>query len=450
MQEAILIKNASIVNEGKIQKGHLFCNDGRIERILYNDSYSFTENYSPRIIEAEGKILIPGVIDDQVHFREPGLTHKADIFSESKAAIAGGVTSYMEMPNTSPPTTTISLLQEKTKIAKKHSLANFSFYLGATNDNLKDLKEADPETVCGIKIFMGSSTGNMLVDDEAVLRSIFSCIKILVAVHCEDESIILANTLAAKRKFGENPPVIMHPSIRSEEACYKSSSYALELAREFGTRLHVLHISTEKELELFKSLMPHEKKKITSEVCVHHLWFDQSDYGKLGTKITWNPAIKTVKDKEALIKAVNEDVIDVIATDHAPHTEKEKTYSYFLAPSGGPMVQHSLVAMMEFVKNNHISLEKLVEKMCHAPATIFNLNDRGFIREGYYADLVLLDKNSPWTVNKENILYKCGWSPMEGQTFSTKITHTMVNGHIVYENGFFDEIPRSMQLTFKR
>ncbi len=448
--QAILIKNASIVNEGEIKKGHLFCNNGRIEKVFHEDTFDFTERYSPRIIEAEGKILIPGVIDDQVHFREPGLTHKADIFTESKAAIAGGITSYMEMPNTNPPTTTISLLNEKIQIAEKHSLANFSFYLGATNDNLKELKEADPSTVCGIKIFMGSSTGNMLVDDEATLRAIFSSIMIPVAVHCEDESIIQANTLAHKRKFGENLPIIMHPAIRSEEACYKSSSYAVELAREYGTRLHVLHISTEKELELFDSLTPVEKKKITSEVCVHHLWFDQSDYAKHGTRIKWNPAIKTLKDKQALLKAVNKGVIDVIATDHAPHTIEEKSNSYFLAPSGAPMVQHSLVAMMELVNKGLISLEKIVEKMCHTPATIFNLTRRGFIREGYYADLVLLDKNSSWTVTRENILYKCGWSPLEGRTFSTKITHTIVNGHIVNENGLIDEQPRSKQLIFKR
>lgn len=448
--QAILIKNAAIINEGKILRGHVFCADGRIEKIFREEPQGFEENSSLRIIEAEDKILIPGVIDDQVHFREPGLTHKADIYSESKAAIAGGVTSYMEMPNTSPPTTSKSLLAEKINIARQSSLANYSFYLGATNDNLKELLEADPLKICGIKIFMGSSTGNMLVDNDAVLRSIFSKINIPVAVHCEDESVIKANTLAHKRKYGENIPVMMHPAIRSEEACYLSSSYAVELAREFGTRLHVLHISTARELELFDSVTPAEKKKITSEVCIHHLWFDQSDYSKHGTKIKWNPSIKTHKDKEALIRAVNEGPIDIIATDHAPHTDKEKALSYFNAPSGGPMVQHSLVAMMELVRTGQIRIEKLVEKMCHAPATIFNINERGYIREGYYADLVLLDMNSAWTVSKENILYKCGWSPMEGMTFNTKVTHTVVNGHIVYENGIFDEQPRSKQLTFKR
>ncbi len=446
----ILIKNATIVNEGKSMRGHLLCDNGRIEKIFHEDIPGNAENYTARIIEADNKILIPGVIDDQVHFREPGLTHKGDISSESKAAVAGGITSYMEMPNTSPPTTTNALLREKIEIAKRSSFANFSFYLGATNDNLRELAAADPLTVCGIKIFMGSSTGNMLVDDEATLRSIFSRIKIPVAVHCEDEATIQANTLAHKIKFGEDLPVIMHPAIRSEEACYLSSSYAVELAREYGTRLHVLHISTERELKLFDSITAVEKKKITAEVCVHYLWFDQSDYAKLGTKIKWNPAIKTQRDKEALIRAVNEGSIDVIATDHAPHTLGEKSNSYFNSPSGGPMVQHSLVAMIELVKRGQLTLEKMVEKMCHSPAIIFNINDRGYIREGYFADLVLLDMDSSWTVSKENILYKCGWSPMEGQTFSSRVTHTIINGRIVYEDGNFDEQPAGKQLTFNR
>ncbi len=448
--QAILINNATIVNEGETLKGHILSANGRIEKIFRGASPDFEENSSLRIIDATGKILIPGIIDDQVHFREPGLTHKADIYSESKAAIAGGITSYMEMPNTIPPTTNKQFLAEKVNIARQSSFANYSFFLGATNDNLRDLMEADPATVCGIKVFMGSSTGNMLVDNDAVLRSIFSIIKIPIAVHCEDEAIIKANTLAHKRKYGEKIPVMMHPAIRSEEACYRSSSYAVELAREFGTRLHVLHISTARELELFDSVTPVEKKKITSEACIHHLWFDQSDYAKYGTKIKWNPAIKTHKDKEALIKAVNDGLIDIIATDHAPHTNQEKELSYLNAPSGGPMVQHSLVAIMEMVRNKQISMEKLVEKMCHTPATIFNINERGYIREGYYADLVLIDPDSSWTVNKDNILYKCGWAPMEGRTFNSKVTHTIVNGHIVYENGIFDEHPRSKQLTFKR
>jgi dihydroorotase len=402
------------------------------------------------VINAEGKILMPGVIDDQVHFREPGLTHKADISSESRAAVAGGITSYLEMPNTIPPATTRTHLEEKIKIASRTSFANFSFYMGATNNNLDELTAADPLTVCGIKVFMGSSTGNMLVDDKNTLNGIFSKIKIPVAVHCEDESIVRANLLYHKQKFGENIPVAMHPFIRSEEACYKSSSFAVALARKHGTRLHVLHISTEKELELFDSVASVDKKNITAEVCIHHLWFDQEDYPKHGSFIKWNPAIKTSRDRDALIRALTKGEIDIIATDHAPHTGQEKSGTYSSVPSGGPMVQHSLVAMMELVKGGKISLEKVVEKMCHTPSIIFNINKRGFIREGYFADLVLIDPGSSWTVNKENILYKCGWSPMEGQTFTSRVTHTILNGHIIYENGFIDEKARGMQLTFNR
>lgn len=447
---AILIKNATIVNEGIIRKGSVLCEKGRIERIFGEEPEGFDQNSRLRIIDAEDKILIPGIIDDQVHFREPGLTHKATIFTESKAAIAGGVTSYMEMPNTIPPATNKSLLEDKVDIAERSSLANYSFYLGATNDNINDLLEADPLTVCGIKVFMGSSTGNMLVDDDNALRSIFSRVRIPVAVHCEDESVIRANTLAFRAKFGDHIPVSMHPAIRSEEACYLSSSRAVNLAREYGTRLHVLHISTAKELELFDSLSLPEKKRITSEVCIHHLWFDQSDYEKLGTRIKWNPAIKTWHDRDALINAVNNGTIDIIASDHAPHTMEEKSRNYFQAPSGGPLVQHSLVAMMEYVREGRLTIEKLVEKMCHSPAALFNVVDRGFIRQGYFADLALIDANSPWTVSKENILYKCGWSPMEGSTFNARVTHTIVNGHIVFDNGTIDEQPKSMQLKFNR
>jgi dihydroorotase len=448
--ESLLIKNAKIVNEGKITHGHLYCENGFIEKIIHHEIPEYIVNKRPRIIDAENRFLIPGIIDDQVHFREPGLTHKADIRSESKAAIAGGITSYLEMPNTSPPTTTRLHLEEKLSIARSTSLANYSFFMGATNDNLNELLDTDPFSSCGIKIFMGSSTGNMLVDDEAVLRSIFSKIKIPVAVHCEDESVIQANILAHRRKYGENIPVIMHPAIRSEEACYKSSSHAVELAKEYGTRLHVLHISTEKELALFDPDTLLENKRITAEVCIHHLWFDQNDYSRYGSRIKWNPAVKTKKDKDALIRAVNEGRIDVIATDHAPHTIEEKSNTYFKSPSGGPMVQHALAAMMEMVKKGLISIEKVVEKMCHAPSVIFNIEKRGYIREGYYADLVLLDTARSWKVNKENILYKCGWSPMEGQEFSTTITHTILNGHVVFENGVIDEQPKSMQLSFNR
>ncbi len=448
--QTILIKNARIVNEGVFQTGHVMCSNGRITKIYGNNSEVPSGHSSLRIIDAEGKILMPGIIDDQVHFREPGLTSKADIFSESRAAVAGGITSFMEMPNTSPPTTTISLLEEKNRIAARTSLANYSFFLGATNDNIQELLKADPRKVCGIKIFMGSSTGNMLVDDDNALRSVFSKVKIPVAVHCEDESIIQANTLAYKNKFGEDIPFSKHPEIRSEDACFKSSSYAVGLAKKYGTRLHVLHISTEKELALFDSGTTLDKKHITCEACIHHLWFDQSDYEQLGAKIKWNPAIKTAKDREALLRAVNNGIIDVVATDHAPHTEQEKSNKYFKAPSGGPMVQHSLVAMMELVRQEKLTMEKLVDKMCHAPAILFNISERGFIREGYYADLVLVDPEASWTVNRDNILYKCGWSPMEGQTFRSKVTHTIVNGHVVYENGIFDEQPRSNQLTFNR
>jgi dihydroorotase len=449
--QSILIQNARIVNEGKIKQGHLLCTNGRITKIYHGHQLPVIDRISnARIINAEGKILIPGVIDDQVHFREPGLTHKADISSESRAAVAGGITSYLEMPNTIPPTTTRTHLEEKIKIASRTSFANFSFYMGATNDNLDELMAADPHTICGIKVFMGSSTGNMLVDDISTLHGIFSKIKIPVAVHCEDESLIRANLLYYKQKFGENIPVAMHPNIRSGEACYKSSSFAVALAREHGTRLHVLHISTEKELELFDSVASVEKKNITAEVCIHHLWFDQQDYSKHGSNIKWNPAVKTRGDRDALIRALTKGEIDVIATDHAPHTRQEKSGTYSSVPSGGPMVQHALVAMMELVKRGQISLEKVVEKMCHTPSVIFNINHRGFIREGYFADLVLIDPGSSWTVNKENILYKCGWSPMEGQTFTSRVTHTILNGHIVFENGIVDEKPRGMKLTFNR
>ncbi len=447
---SILIKNAMIINEGSSFKGHVLCENGRIAKIFRNDEPPVQTESTAVVIEAGNLVLIPGVIDDQVHFREPGLTHKGDISSESKAAVAGGVTSYMEMPNTSPPTTTNALLKDKIEMAAGKSWANFSFYLGASNDNINELMEADPLTVCGIKIFMGSSTGNMLVDDDATLRAIFSSIKIPVAVHCEDEATIQANTLAHKRKFGENVPIMMHPAIRSAEACYISSSFAVDLAREYNTRLHVLHISTEKELELFDSLTPAEKERITSEVCIHHLWFDQADYARLGTKIKWNPAIKSQRDKQALLKALKAGTIDVVATDHAPHTMEEKSGTYFKAPSGGPMVQHSLVAMVEMVKKGLITMEMMVEKMCHSPARIFNISRRGFIREGYYADLVLVDLDSEWTVSGDNILYKCGWSPLEGVTFSSMVTHTIVNGNIVYRDKELRGEPAGKMLKFER
>jgi dihydroorotase len=403
-----------------------------------------------QIIDAEGLHLIPGVIDDQVHFREPGLTHKANIYTESKAAIAGGITSFMEMPNTNPQALTQELLEDKYKIAAENSIANYSFFMGASNDNLEEVLKTDPKKVAAIKIFMGSSTGNMLVDNKSVLEEIFSKSSMLIAVHCEDEETIQENTIAAKKEFGEEVPISEHPNIRSAEACYKSSSMAVELAKKHNTRLHVFHLSTEKEIALFDNSIPLKDKKITAEVCIHHLWFDESKYAEKGTLIKWNPAVKKESDKNALFQALLDDKLDVIATDHAPHTLEEKSNTYFNAPSGGPLVQHALPAMLAFVNQGKISIEKVVEKMCHNPAICFQVKNRGFIREGYFADLVLVDLDNPWEVAKDNILYKCGWSPFEGETFNAQITHTFVNGHIAYEYGRFDEASRGMRLTFDR
>lgn len=444
-----IITNVKIVNEGVISEGVVYTKDSRIAKIAASKDDLIPE--APfAVIDGEGKYLLPGVIDDQVHFRDPGLTHKADIYTESKAAIAGGVTSFMEMPNTIPQTLTQDLLKQKYNHASENSLANYSFYMGASNDNIKEIVKTDPAKVCGVKVFMGASTGNMLVDDPDTLKNIFSESPLLVAVHCEDESIIRKNTEVYKEKFGEHIPVNMHPAIRSEEACYRSSSKAVELAEKYNTRLHVLHLSTAKETKLFDNSMDRSNKKITSEVCIHHLWFDDRDYEKLGTRIKWNPAIKSARDKEALMDAVLNGKIDVIATDHAPHTLDEKSNTYFKAPSGGPMVQHSLPAMLEFYDQGKISLTQLVDKMCHAPADIFRIHNRGYIREGYYADLVLVDLDESWVVNKSNILYKCGWSPMENVSFKSKITHTFVNGNLVYFNGYFDESYRGKQLIFNR
>lgn len=445
----ILIKDATIVNEGRIFMGSLL-----IEQNIISEIY---ENVIPEeilkkseIIDAQGKYLLPGVIDDQVHFRDPGLTHKGDIYTESKAAVAGGVTSYMEMPNTKPQTTTLELLNEKFEYAAQKSLANYSFYFGATNDNADELKKINPQEVCGVKVFMGSSTGNMLVNDPIALTRIFSECPVLVATHCEDEDIILTNTRFYKSTFSEHLSIKYHPLIRSEEACYKSSSMAVELASKYGTRLHVLHLSTAKELMLFNNNIESKYKKITAEVCVHHLWFDDSDYEKYGVKIKWNPAIKSSIDRIALIDAVNSGKIDVIATDHAPHLMEEKNLPYFNSMSGGPLVQHSLVAMLDMYHHHIFSLEKVVEKMCHAPADIFNIEKRGYIRKGYFADLVIADLNSPWTVSKENILYKCGWSPFEDTRFYSKITHTFVNGNLVFNNGSFNEVNKGEKLKFNR
>ncbi len=429
-----LIKNARIINEGKIFDGAVLIEDEFISKIIEGSDIQADSIKDTIVIDAAGKYLIPGAIDDQVHFREPGLTHKGEIATESRAAVAGGVTSFMEMPNTNPQAVTQELLEEKYKRAAEVSAANYSFFMGATNNNLDEVLKTDGSNVCGIKIFMGSSTGNMLVDNEEVLSEIFRNTRLLVATHCEDEPTIIRNTAKYREIYGEFVPISAHPKIRSAEACYKSSSKAVELATKFGTRLHVLHISTAEEMKLFNA-GPVANKHITAEVCVHHLWFDEHDYISKGTLIKWNPAIKSPEDKAALWEALRADKIDVVATDHAPHTLQEKEHSYFKAPSGGPLVQHSLPAMLEMSKKGMISAPRVVEKMCHAPADLFRIDRRGYIREGYYADLVLVDPASSWVVSPENILYKCGWSPFEGTQFSHQVTHTFVNGDLVYTNG---------------
>jgi dihydroorotase len=442
----ILIRNATIVNENKQFVADVFIQNGHIERI--DSSISPKGNFID--INAEGKYLLPGVIDDQVHFREPGLTYKGDIFTESRAAVAGGITSYMEMPNTIPNVFTQELLEDKYSIASNKSLANYSFFIGASNDNVEEVLITDKKKVAGIKIFMGSSTGNMLVDNEKTLDFLFSRSDILIATHCEDEGTIRKNIQLFKDIYGEDIPTFCHPLIRSAEACYKSSSMAVSLANKYKTRLHILHISTAKELELFRNDIPLEEKNITSEACIHHLWFDDSDYERLGNFIKWNPAIKSKEDKEAIFKAVLDNRIDIIATDHAPHTLEEKNQSYLKAPSGGPLVQHALVAMLEFYHQKKITLEKIVEKMCHHPAICFKVELRGYIREGYWADMVLVDLNSPWKVDKSNILAKCNWSPFEGITFQSKVTHTIVSGHLAYDNGILNEEQKGRRLLFDR
>ncbi|MCF8366555.1 MAG: dihydroorotase [Bacteroidales bacterium] len=441
-----LIKNANIVNEGRVFSGSVLIKDGLIENISEGENLLTND---AEVFDIKGKFLIPGVIDDQVHFRDPGLTHKADIYTESKAAVAGGVTSFMEMPNTIPNVLTQELLEEKYKMAAEKSLANYSFYMGASNDNLDEIVKTNPRNVCGVKVFMGASTGNMLVDDPLALEGIFKHAPCLVAVHCEDEATIRENTAQAIEKYGEDLPVHMHPTIRSAEACYKSSALAVAMAEKFGTRLHVLHISTEAETYLFRNDLPLKEKKITAEVCVHHLYFSAEDYAKKGTFIKWNPAIKTIGDKKALFRAMGDDRLDVIATDHAPHTITEKLNTYFQAPSGGPKVQHSLVAMMEFYQRGKITMERIVDKMCHAPADCFGVEKRGYIRKGYHADLVVVDPKKPWKVLKSNVLYKCGWSPLEGVTFNSQVIKTFVNGNLVYNRGKFVESQKGMRLLFK-
>jgi dihydroorotase len=440
------IINATLVNEGRQFLATVYIKDKKIASIK-EDGPTLEAS---RTIDASGLFLIPGVIDGQVHFRQPGSVHKGTIWSESRAAAAGGVTSYMEMPNTNPQTINHTNLKEKFDIASRDSLVNYSFYIGATNDNLDELLKTDRKNVCGVKLFMGSSTGNMLVDNPESLRKIFSQVGLPIAVHCEDEGIIRANTEKYRNLLGENIPFSYHPVIRNEECCYKSSSKAVELATKYGARLHILHLSTGKELELFTPGGDLYNKKITAEVCVHHLWFNDSDYEKYGSKIKWNPAIKSKKDQEALFNAVLNDKIDVIATDHAPHTIEEKGKPYFGAPSGGPLVQHSLPIMLEFYKNGKISLEKITDKMCHAPAEIFHVSKRGYLREGYWADMVLIDLNKTWQVDKSNILYKCGWSPFENLEFHTKVHTTIVNGSVVYTDDKLMDGTYGVALEFER
>lgn len=442
-----LIKNAVIVNEGRKEIGHIWVAAGKIVDITSGD---VSDVVAKETIDADNLLAMPGVIDDQVHFREPGLTHKGEIYTEARAAVAGGVTSYMEMPNTVPQSTTIEALEAKFALAAEKSLANYSFYIGATNSNADVLTKVDAKRVCGIKIFMGSSTGDMLVDNIKTLEQIFAEANMLIATHCEDEATVKNNIAVYRERFGEAVPIEYHGLIRSEEACYKSSSLAVKLAQKYNSRLHVLHLSTAKELELFDNSTHASDKRITAEVCVHHLWFDDSDYKRKGNFIKWNPAIKTALDREKLFEAVLNGKLDVIATDHAPHTLEEKQNTYFKAPSGGPLVQHSLVAMLEFYHQGKITIEKVVEKMCHTPAEIFRVKERGFLRKGYMADIVLLDLNAPWTVATDNILYKCGWSPFEGTEFKSKVTHTFVNGCLVYNNGSFNESVKGRRLEFDR
>jgi len=442
---SILIKSATIVNENKQFIGDVLIKDGFIERI---DGQMDAK--ADQEINAEGLHLFPGCIDDQVHFREPGLTYKADIHTESRAAVAGGITSFMEMPNTIPNTLTQELLEQKYEIGHHNSLANYSFFMGASNDNIDEVLRTDTANVCGVKVFMGSSTGNMLVDNPKTLENIFSQSPMLVATHCEDEATIRANLAHYKQLLGDNIPVKLHPKIRSEEACYLSSSMAVEMAKKYNTRLHILHISTEKETHLFSNDIPLKNKRITAEACIHHLWFSDADYETKGNLIKWNPAVKTAADRDGILKAVLDGRIDVIATDHAPHTVEEKAQPYLQAPSGGPLVQHALPAMLELYHQGKITLEQIAEKMAHHVAICFQIEKRGYIREGYWADIALVNLNSPCTVDKSNILYKCGWSPFEGTTFKSAITHTIVSGNLAYADGKLIEGVNGKRLSFVR
>lgn len=443
---SVLILNGTLVNENQIFEADIFIKDGLIESI----GLDLQHKQADQIIDAKGKTVIPGLIDDQVHFREPGLTHKAEIYTESRAAVAGGVTSFMEMPNTVPNTLTQELLQNKYDIAAKNSLANYSFYMGASNDNLDEVLKTDPKNVCGVKIFMGSSTGNMLVDNQKTLEGIFASSPTLIATHCESEEIIRRNSALAREKYGEAVPMDMHPVIRDEAACYASSSFAVDLAKKNGARLHILHISTAKELALFDNSIPLKDKKITSEACIHHLWFSDADYAEKGAFIKWNPAVKKASDRDAILQAVIDNRIDVLATDHAPHTLEEKQNSYFSAPSGGPLVQHWLPALLDLHHQGKISLEKIVEKSSHAVAELFDVEKRGYLREGYFADIVILDLNNAWEVTPDSLLYKCGWSPFEGHQFKSKVTHTLINGNIAYQDGQLQEYGTGQRLSFNR
>jgi dihydroorotase len=444
-----IIKNADILNEGKIVKGHVLIENDIIRRVFIGDD-NIGIPADASVIDAENKLLMPGIIDDQVHFREPGLIRKGDIFSESRAAAAGGVTSFMDMPNTSPPALSLELLEEKYSAASRNSLINYSFYLGASNSNIVEINKVNPKTVCGVKIFMGSSTGNMLVDSEDALSAIFSESPVIVAVHCEDETTVKQNSALYRQKFGEDVPTSCHPAIRSAEACYKSSAKAVELASKHNTKLHVLHLSTARELELFENSAENYIPKITAEACVHHLWFSDADYGNLGNRIKCNPAIKSATDRDALREAVRNGKITVVATDHAPHTVDEKQKKYFGAPSGLPLIQHSLSVMLEMYRQGVFSLFDIVDRMCHAPARLFEISKRGYIREGYYADLVLVDMNAAYSPDSSNILYKCGWSPFEGVKFSTAVEKTWVNGSIVFDNGNIAEANCAKRLEFER
>lgn len=445
MNKKIVIKNATVANEGELFKATVFICDEFIEKIDRSQNLT-TDGY--QIIDAQGKYLLPGIIDNHVHFREPGLTSKANILTESQASVAGGVTSIMDMPNTTPQTTTLQHVEEKIELGKQHSLCNYSFYLGATNDNFSEILKANPTKICGLKVFMGSSTGNMLVDQQNSLEKIFKESPLRIVVHCEEESVIQENTKKIKQQFGENPPFSVHPLIRDENACFLSTEKAVHLAEKHNTRLHIAHLTTEKELMLFKNDIPLSKKKITAESCIQHLWFSDEDYATFKGKIKCNPAIKSKKDRDALRNAINNNTLDVIATDHAPHTISEKSNSYFQCPSGMPLIQSALQAMLALVQEGIFTLETVVQKMCHNPAILCRIEKRGFIREGYFADLILVGINKSYTVSKENILYKCGWSPFENFTFNSTITHTFVNGNLVWENGIINNQIKGKPLQF--